>query len=202
MEELSYEKLREVQKEERGTAMLSEIPCDFYKRVGELLSRMREEVNLGFNLEKAREYENALKVAKDVHAVREQKILLRALRAAKGTNSVSGLADEEREVFEKLKDAISAGDACFDALVGAAAPAGKPGEGREGKEAVKGGAGGLPASGAVAQQHGKKVRIAGPVPKFVGFGGGSHGPFKAGEIVFLPEKESDLLVKRNLAEYA
>ncbi|VVC71924.1 Uncharacterised protein [uncultured archaeon] len=198
MEELSYEKLREVQKKERSTAMLSEIPGDFYKRVGVMLKAMREQVNSGFMLEKAREYENALKVAKDIYAVREQKILLRALRAAKGTNSVSGLADEEREAFEKVKHALVESDASFDSIIGTdGLPKGEAGSEAAARPKVEE----APNADAPAEQ-GKKIRVSNPIPQFVGLGGGRHGPFKPGEVVFLPEKESDLLVKRNLASYA
>jgi DNA replication initiation complex subunit (GINS family) len=201
MQEISYEELREVQKKERSTAMLSEIPDDFYARAGALVKRLRDEISSGFAIEKAREYENALKVAKDIYAIREQKVVLRALRAARGANNISGLSLEERAVYEELKEAIARGEAKFDSAMGispepevAAPPPARPAKGE------------APAQGGVAAQPagagaGVKLRICVALPEFA-TSSGKMGPFSAGETVSLPRKEADLLVKRKAAEYA
>lgn len=191
MEELTYEQLREVQKKERSTGMLSELPEDFYEKAGALVAKMKAAVSTEA-IEKAREYDNALKVARDIYSVREQKILLRSLRAAKGNNNLGGLSNEERAVYEKVKEAVADGERKFESLIGftiAALP-------KEGEEAE------APAPAPEPPVSGKKLHILSPVPQFVGLGGGKFGPFLAGEIVYLPEKEGELLVRRKLAAEA
>ena len=191
MEELTYEELREVQKRERSTAMLSELPEDFYAKAGNLISQLKARVDTEFALEKAREYENAVKVLRDIYSIREQKILLRALRAAKEGSSIAGLAAEERVLFEKVKEAVGEGERMFAAAAGIATSQ------REGMRTVAG----------TEQVHappeptpdGRKLRITAQIPQFVGVGGKRYGPFGPGEIVFLPLKESEMLLKRKLA---
>ena len=191
MDELTYEQLREVQKKERSTGMLSEVPADFYETAGALVAKMKAAVNAD-SIEKAREYDNALKVARDVYSVREQKILLRSLRAAKGNNNLSGLSNEERAVYERVKDAVADGERRFESLIGFTLAA-LPEDGEEEKAA---------APAPEPPVSGKKLHILSPVPQFVGLGGGKFGPFLAGEIVYLPEKEGELLVRRKLAAEA
>ena len=191
MDELTYEQLREVQKKERSTGMLSEVPADFYESAGALVAKMKAAVNAD-SIEKAREYDNALKVARDVYSVREQKILLRSLRAAKGNNNLSGLSNEERAVYERVKDAVADGERRFESLIGfTLAPLPEDGE----EETAAASAPEQPVSG-------KKLHILVAVPQFVGLGGGKFGPFAAGETVYLPEKEGELLVRRKLAAEA
>jgi len=170
--------------------MLSELPEDFYEKAGALVAKMKAAVSTEA-IEKAREYDNALKVARDIYSVREQKILLRSLRAAKGNNNLGGLSNEERAVYEKVKEAVADGERKFESLIGftiAALP-------KEGEEAE--------APAPVPEPiSGKKLKILAAVPQFVGLGGGKFGPFLAGEIVYLPEKEGELLVRRKLAAEA
>jgi|GEM_PF-1157250 len=192
MEELTYEQLREVQKKERSTAMLSELPEDFYAKAGNLIARLRAQMNAEFALEKAREYENAVKVLRDIYSIREQKILLRAIRAAGEANrNVGGLAAEEKAVFEKVKEAVADGERMFESVVGISPTV------QESKQEIV-----EVEKDAVALQpapDGKKLKVIAQVPQFVGFSGKKYGPFGPGEVVFLPLKEGELLIKRKLA---
>ena len=43
------------------------------------------------------------------------------------------------------------------------------------------------------------LKMISSVPQFVGLDGSRYGPFKPGETVSIPEKEGELLLKRNLA---
>lgn len=194
MAELSYDQLREVQKRERSTAMLSEVPEDFYSSAGVFVAKLKSEVSSGFSIEKAREYENALKVVRDIYQVREQKILVRSIRAARGSNNVTGLATLEMKMFSRAMNAVSDSEKEFESLLGGNAPV-KLSPASEAAYAAppeppkeeNGGAG-------------KRIRILAPIPQFVGGDGGKHGPFKPGETVFLPDREASLLLKRKLAD--
>ena len=197
MAELSYDQLREVQKRERSTAMLSELPEDFYASAGAFVSKLKTEVSSGFSIENAREYENALKVVRDIYSVREQKILVRSIRAARGSNNVTGLASVEMKVFSRAMNAVSDGEKEFESLLGGMEPVRDENASSESASAP------APVQAQAPPENGgagKKIRILAPIPQFVGADGGKHGPFKPGEIVFLPEKEAAMILKRKLAD--
>lgn len=200
VDELTYEELREVQKKERSTGMLSELPGDFYEKAGRLISRLKGEVNAEFGLEKAREYENALKVVREIYSMREQKILLRALRASKGTNDIAGITAGEREVFEKVKDSVVAGQADFEKRIGNSSSLPDVRDDRMVLEVESTRLSlAKPARQEIPAEAGRKLKVLSAVPQFMGLDGKKYGPFKAGEVVFLPEKEGELLLKRKMA---
>ena len=167
--------------------MLSSIDHDFYAKVADLLNRLKAEIGTGFSLQKVREYENALKVAMDIYEVREQKILLRALRAARGKNNLTGLADIEKILYDNLVKEITTREVEFEKSLGA--------EQRKVETATS------ETTDAPKQKDiGRKLKILLDVPQFVGADGEKQGPFKPGEVVYLPDKEGELLIKRKLAE--
>lgn len=180
MDELTYDALRRVQQKERSTGMLGELPEDFYEKAGELVARMKREMGEGFALEKAKEYENALKVIRDIYSVREQKILFKALRGAKGGDGISGVAREELEMYGKIRDAIADCEGIFERVIGNSAE-------RKAEAPAK------PASAV------RQLKALADIPQFVGVDGVKYGPFRKDEAVVVPQRVAELLLKRKMA---
>lgn len=184
MEDLTYELLRRVQQKERSTGMLGDLPEEFYEKAGELLARMKREMEGEFALEKAKEYENAAKVIRDIYDVREQKLLFRALRGAKGGDGISGVAREELEMYGKVKDAISECEGLFEKTLGGNSV------GKRVERKV------------IAAPEVRQLKALADVPQFVGVDGVKYGPFRKDEAFSVPQKVAELLLKRKVAAEA
>ena len=102
MGEMTYERLRKVQADEREGSALTRLPPDFYESVGKMISERRERLNSSFSLSEAKEFENTLKILRDIFALREQKMVLRALTTAGGARESPALAPEEKEAFDRI----------------------------------------------------------------------------------------------------
>ncbi|MGB9577008.1 MAG: hypothetical protein ACP5O3_00625 [Candidatus Micrarchaeia archaeon] len=183
--ETSFEELRKIHLHEKRVGSLAQVSEDFFQAYRALLQQQKEELCKSFSLDGARSYENLSKMLKEVVELRQNKILLKALRDLRaGSVSSEGLASEEKELYTSaiklLKD-------YEDLLV---APVPKPVE----LEAACV-AGALPSV--------VKVRILSDIPEaFVGDDGKDYGPFSAGQVVELSGDQASLLVRRKVAEYA
>jgi len=185
MADITYELLRKIQTDERAGSALSRLPEDFYPSVQKKISEARERLNKNFSLADAKEFENTLKVLRDIFTMREQKMLLRALAVAGGARDGSALTSEEKEAFDKVVAVLTEKNKWFEGLL----------EGRE-KAAEEEGGGVRSGAGRSARQ----VRFLVPIPSYVGADGKSYGPFKAGELAELPDAEANLLIRRRAAE--
>jgi DNA replication initiation complex subunit (GINS family) len=180
MAEMTYERLRKVQADEREGSALTRLPPDFYESVRIMVSERRERLNSKFSLSDAKEFENTLKILKDIFTLREQKMVLRALATAGGARDGSALSPEERAVFDRIVEVLEERKAWVEGLL----------EGKEG-------------GGARKQGKGKvRVRILVPIPEYVGADGRKYGPFEPKSRAELPEGEAGLLIKRKAAEAA
>ena len=174
MEELNYEELRRIQGREKSSQMLQELTEDFYARVDELISKKNRELKESFSLSGAKEYENIVKILNEIYVKREQKIALKAIRAARTGESVSGLVKEEKVMLDSMVKLLKEYEDKFESLL-------------KRREEVR--------------EDGKiKVRFLIEMPEFVGSDKKNYGPFKKDEIAALPEKEAMLLLKMSSAE--
>lgn len=187
-DEITYDELRRVQQREKGSGMLSELPEDFYERAGRLVRRLRKEMESGFAIEKAKEYENTLKVVREIYALREQKLIFRALSSAREGEQIFGLAREEGELYRRVAELVREGQKSFERVIsGTEAP--RSGAENAGAEVQK-----------APRSDEKNLRMLMDVPQFVGMDGKVRGPFRKGESVLLPTREAELLLKKKMAE--
>jgi len=173
MTEISFEELRRIQLKEKKEPRLCELESDFYDKVNAYTAGWKKRLEQKFSMAEAREYENTLKILRDIYSKREQKILLLALRAARGEGEANGLTKEERALFDSLVKLLRECSAHIQGMleVGAAA-----------KELNK-----------------RRVKILRDVPEFVGKDLTNYGPFKLGEDVLLPENEAERLARLGMA---
>ena len=141
-----------------------------------MIAERKERLNGNFSLAEAKEFENVLKVLRDIIALREQKMVLRALAAAGGARDGSALSPEEREAFDAIVKVLEKRREGVDGLL----------EGK--RRAVHEGDGNV------------RVRVLVPMPEYVGADGKTYGPYEPPSEVEIPEKEAKLLIKRKVAE--
>lgn len=167
------------------------LPPDFYNSVRSMIAERKVKLAKSFSLSEAREFENTLKVLRDIYALREQKMLNRALAAAGGARDGSALSAEEKWAFDEIVHVLEKGKGWFEALLGGEAA--ETGEEKAGER----GAGERP-----AKKEQMMVKFMVPMPEFVGADGKNYGPYEAGAKAELPAGEVKLLIKRKAAEAA
>lgn len=172
MAELSYSELRRIQEEERKSNSLVNVPEDFYGKVEALLSEKKRTVEAKPSLIEMREYENLLKIVREIRTLREQKIVFRALKV--GKRETSGLSKEEREFYERILAVVEEERKRMDALFLKTTKKEEP--------------------------MLKKVKMLTDIPAFKGSDNLIYGPFKLGQEEELPFYEAEFLIKGKLAK--
>jgi len=202
MEEITYERLRRIQQKERASGMLVELPKSFYSSASSHIQDLRKQIRQEFKMEKAKEYENTVKILRDIIGIRTQKILLRAMRAASSDETPGGITPEERDFFERVKTDVKNNQTVFEKLINppespsvatCEIPVPKSVITPEASESEKVETGPSIASGL-------RVKFVKEIPQFVGADMNKYGPFKQGEVACLPSDVADLLFKRSIAE--
>jgi DNA replication initiation complex subunit (GINS family) len=192
---MNYEDLRRYQRLERNSSKLGELRKDFYDDLYQLIAACKEKCKQSSSTEDSRVFENLVKTARDIFDRREQKILTKAMRHARTSDTdKDSLTDEENALFEKLSETIKKNRQDFELLLS--------GEGKP--KSLKR----VQNINDIPSINGEKsedlnivmVRTLKKVPKFVSGDLKEYGPFEANDIVKLPRKEADLLSDRNLVE--
>ena len=179
MADMTYERLRKVQADEREGSALSRLPPEFYESVRIMIANKKEGLNVKFSLADAKEFENVLKVLRDIFALRQQKMILRALSAAGGGSDGSALSPEEREAFDKIVRVLEDRKKWLEGLLEGKGTESAPAESRKGIV---------------------RVRVLVPMPECVGADGKTCGPFEPGSEAEIPNAEAKLLIKRKAAK--
>ncbi|OYT51976.1 hypothetical protein B6U66_02985 [Candidatus Bathyarchaeota archaeon ex4484_135] len=185
---MTYEELLKAWRSERESEGLSKLPDDFYARVAEFISELRGRLKMAdmtalrTRLAK-KELENVEKMVKDIFNRRVEKIL-KALASGR-TLDVEKLTPEERELLSPIEEAFTAMRKFLESLL--------RGEVRK-PEATKTIQAGPSSSGKFML-----VRILADVPAIVGADMKTHGPFKRGDVAFIPRENAIALVKKGLA---
>src|SRR3989338_3235279 len=96
---LTYETIRKILDEEKTSKNLAKIPADFFKQAKEYLDKKAQ-------VSKDWEFESAERRLKDVIDLREKKVIMLAMYAARANTEVQNLTEEERELFNTVLNAI------------------------------------------------------------------------------------------------
>ena len=196
---MTYEELLKAWRAEREAEGLAELPEDFYKRVAELISALRASLKMAdtralkTRLTQA-ELENVLKMVEDIFWWRLDKAL-RALRAGQPLDPAE-LTPEERGLLSSLEAALTSARKFLEGLLrGELKQPTPPAQAATAAE--------VPApEGAVSGEgHAKLmlVRILADVPALVGADMKIHGPFKRGDVAFIPAENALGLICKGLA---
>ncbi len=182
MADLNYIELRRLQQEEKSSAALVMVPTDFYGQVDAMLKAKKDTLGKSHTIMDIREYENTAKIVREIHSMRQQKIILRALRL--GThNDTGGMTVEEHHLYDQVCAILEDSKSRFESNFS--------------EKTVSGAAQSGPNGGTSSL---KKVRFLKEVAAFTGLDNNVYGPFKPGEIGELPESETSALLKARIAE--
>jgi len=167
---------------EKNSSQLTDLEANFFDNLNEFMEKERDKFLNGLkngSLSKARDYHNLEQVLKETIAIREKKILNRALIASRTNEaSYSGLLETEQQLFKELLSILKAHKAEMNVLFGETTKKAKSKE-----KALKA----------------LSLQILSDVPSFIGADLKEYGPFTKDQAVELPKKTADLLVERKLA---
>jgi hypothetical protein len=176
VEVYDYRRLRELQHQERDSSALVSLPAEFYSSIFELVAKKRLEVEKSHSLHEIKEYENMLKVIKDLHAMRTRKVVFRALGAGH-KHETAGMTKEEHALYDSVCGLLEGNGSLLESAV---------------------------ASQSLRPPHEpvgiKKLRILKEIPAFKGADNSVYGPYKPGEEQELPPSEAEILLRGKLAE--
>ncbi|MBS3069143.1 DNA replication complex GINS family protein [Candidatus Micrarchaeota archaeon] len=177
MEELSYRRLRELQRQEKEAAALVALPKDFYASLCGFLKEKRQAAHNEGEMER-REFDNIIRIVKDMSGLRRQKILFRAVRSGQ-KHETEGMTVQEHELYDRLCTILSDEGKWLENVC-------------NGEVTVD------------AQEQSmasvKKVKLLKEMPEYKGSDNLTYGPFRAGEEAALPASEADWLVRGKFAQ--
>jgi len=176
MAEFTFEDIKNVLIEEKSARGLVNLPDEFYSNVGRYVAELSREADRGEVIRQdilKEELRRVLQMVREIHMLRVAKALN---ELAKGTLPAS-LLEKERNAFGEVRQTL---DKLYAELV---APT------MAGETAV------------VAPKEITNVALifSVDVPQIVAEDMKSYGPFKVGEVGFLPRPRAEFLVKHGLA---
>jgi DNA replication factor GINS len=171
-ETISFEVIRNIQREEQASATLTKLPKNFYEKVGEYLRRKKALQKKKEDRKSFIEIRNVERLIEDIFNRRERKILNQALITVRTNIPPENLTEEEKEFFEKivsfLKDRRKM---VLDRIIKV-----------------------------TPKKETQLLVFKEDVPEFVGIDMKTYGPFKKGDIAKLPEENAKLLIESGKAE--
>ena len=180
---LDYDELRKIYRLEKNSSSLAEVEDDFFDSIKGFFEKEKQAYLNSLNdlsSTRAKSFSNLKKIISEVFAIREKKLLNKALVASRtGELETAKLAAQEMETLKQLLSVLNRHQQFLDqALSLKAASPKKP-----------------------AKSIGKvPVKVLQNVPAFMGSDMKEYGPFEQNKSVSLPEKIASLLVSRKLAE--
>ena len=194
---MSYDELFRAWRAEREAEGLARLPDDFYKRAAELVAAIRASLKMADSralrtrLAKM-ELENVTKMIEDIFWRRVEKVL--ATLRAKGHVDPAELTPEERVLFAPMEESFAELKKFVEGLLRGEFREPKPPEPTAPEEAPP-----QPGPTGPGRPRLMLVRILSDVPALVGADMRVHGPFKRGDVAFIPVENALGLIRKGLA---
>jgi len=195
-EELTYKRLRDMEREEKAQPGLPALPPEFYASVEAFLSSKFSEMESSRSVMQMHEFENAVAVIKEISSIRQQKILTIAIRSGGAHSATGEMTREEHELYDRFCAVLEDARGNLESMLA------RYGSGKA-KNPPKQPQVAMPQPDDAARTEGgslKKVRFLKEVPAYKGVNNETFGPFSAGQEGALPKNETDWLLKGKLAE--
>lgn len=179
--EITYDELRRIYRLEKNTSKLVEVDEDFYESLKDFIEEQKNEylesIN-DFSSTKARDFINLKKVTEEIFAIRERKILNKALVHGRTEDPFDEkISLQEKEFFNELMKIIKKHKYHIEEMFKTKEKREKP-----------------------ANLNNVTIRILTDVPAFIGTDMKEHGPFKEGEKTKVPTKIAKLMIDRKIAK--
>ena len=193
-EELTYKRLRDLAREEKVVPGLVRLPPEFYASIEAFLSSKFSDMESTRSVLQMREFENAVGTIKEISAIRQQKILFKAIRSNGAHGETTEMTSEEHELYDRFCAVLLDEQQKMSMMLSRfESRKAKASSSQEKKEEA------APAQAEKADNF-KKVRFIKEVPAYKGANNETFGPFKPGEESALPMTEADWLLRGKLAE--
>lgn len=179
---MDYDEVRRIHRLEKNSSQLSEVKNEFFLELKVFLAKEREKYFADLenrSISRARDYPNLEQMVREIVAIRERKILNKALIASRTKEfSLDGMTKKEQELFDSLLEVLNDFKKEINGLF----------ESKQKKAKAK-------------EKDLKKLslQILSDIPSFIGADMKEYGPFSKDQIVELPRKTAELLVERKLA---
>ncbi len=180
MEELNYKRLRDLQRQEKESAALVELPEDFTSRLWSFLDTRRVEAEASHSIVEMREFENVIRIVREIFSIRRQKIVFRAVRSGMA-HETGGMSAEEHRLYDSLCSVLSESTVELEGVLGKASKIKVP-------------------AGVGMDANLKKVKTTKEIPAYKGADSVTYGPFSVGQEIALPASEADWLLASKMAQ--
>ncbi len=183
MAELNYDEIRRIHRLEKNTSKLVEVEPDFYSALHEFIATEKADYLdslKDFSVAKSRDFTNLKKMVEEIFAMREKKLLSKALIATRTKeSSEEHMAQPEKKMFQEILRLLEAHEGLLTGLF-------------ENKHAGRKSAG--------RSLEKVSLTLLSDIPSFVGVDMKEYGPFTKSQKVELPYDIAKLLGARKLAE--
>lgn len=165
-EAITFEFIREIQREEQRNTSLTKISEDFYDKVKSYVREKKKLVQKKKDKAMATELRNIQRILEDIFNRRETKIMNHAIITARTGVMPQNLIGSEKEFFEAMLEFL------------------KNQRGRLLEESVK-----------KVEEEYVKVELLEDTLEFLGIDLKKYGPYNKGDIVTLPKDNAELFIK-------
>jgi len=206
---ITYQKIRDIQRDERSSTALSKLPENILEMIQSYLNEKKnfleknaDEKNL-FSVDKFSRAEYELKNAKvaiqNIFDTRHKKVIEKAFQISKNNIKIKDTTNMiyfEKRIFLQLVDIFdNYNNNCINAIISHKKPIFDIICEKNEEQALK-----IDKDILIKEKDKKLIKIINPVPSFVWEDNSKFGPFNPEDIVFLPEKISELLIRQRMAE--
>lgn len=173
MAKMTYKDIEQALIKERVSPGLADLPDDFYSEVARYADELRREAKEGDQLRRellTSELKNVIREVQEIYALRTIKAMDEVTRGRLPNLSL----ERELQAFNEIRQAL---EKLHSDLVG---------------PILSGISGGAPETNLM-------LILLSDIPRIVGEDLKPYGPFKSGEVAFLPRRSADLMLRRGLA---
>ncbi len=171
-ETITFEYIREIQREEQKTPSLTKIPEDFYDKIKAYIREKKKLAQKKKDKAMTTELRNIQRILEDIFNRRETKIMNHAIIAVRTGVLPQNLIQSEKEFFEATVDFL------------------KNQRGRILEESTE----------KMETEENVKVEFLEDVLEFVGIDLKKYGPYNKGDVGTIPKENAELFVKANKAK--
>jgi DNA replication factor GINS len=173
----SFEDVKSVWIAEKASRDVTDLPMDFYLNVARHVAELNIEFKRGERLRQEllrEELRNVLQMVQEIHLLR----VLKAMDQIGRGRSPSSPLDGERRAFDGVRQIL-------DKLY---------------TEQIKPAVSGQAAIVAPREKTNETLIFLTDIPQIIGDDIKQYGPFKRGEVAFLPKRSAELLIKKGTAQ--
>lgn len=171
-ETITFEFIRQIQRDEKNFPKLTKLPEDFYRAASEYLEKKRGMIR---ETKDEIEVRNIERMVEDIFNRRERKLINFALVAVRTGVPPENLSEEEKEFFEKIVSLL------------------KERRRRILRPVLEGKIEETEERGMV------EIIFKEDVEEFLGVDEKTYGPFKKGEKALIPKENAEIFIKRGIA---